>query len=58
MLAPERMAQILEMEVQEKAFAHASPDTKEKFLRMWLEILPAAKGRSDLRQQFATALLV
>ncbi len=50
--------QMLEMEVQEKAFARAAPVTKERFLRMWLELLPASKGRSQLRRQFSNPLLV
>ena len=50
--------QILEMEVQEKDFAQAAPDTKKSFLTMWMEVLPAAKGDSNLRSQFASPLLV
>ena len=50
--------QMLEMEVQEQAFAHAAPDTKLNFLRMWIDLLPAAKGRSFTRQQFSNPLLV
>ncbi|MBI4875084.1 MAG: ABC transporter permease [Acidobacteria bacterium] len=49
---------ILEMEVREKEFARASPYTKEQFLRAWLDVLPAARGRSYLRRQFATPLWV
>jgi predicted permease len=49
--------QILEMEVQQKPFARASPDTKQAFLKMWMDVLPAAKGRSDLRRQFSNPLL-
>ncbi len=50
--------QMLEMEVQEKDFAHASEQTKQAFLRMWLDLLPAANGRSGLRQQVSSPLLV
>jgi predicted permease len=50
--------QILEMEVQEKAFARAAPETKERFLRMYLDVLPASKGDSPLRDQFSSPLLV
>src|SRR5436309_15611357 len=50
--------QMLEMAVQEQAFAHAAPDTKLNFLRMWIDLLPAAKGRSFTRQQFSNPLLV
>src|SRR5215831_9699821 len=48
--------QILQMEVQEKAFARATPHTKEQFLKMWMDVLPASKGRSGLRQQFTNPL--
>ncbi|HEY3938799.1 MAG TPA: ABC transporter permease [Bryobacteraceae bacterium] len=50
--------QILEMEVQQKAFAKASPYMKQAFLKMSMDILPASKGRSQLRRQFSTPLLV
>ncbi|MFN7995664.1 MAG: ABC transporter permease [Bryobacteraceae bacterium] len=50
--------QMLEMEVQEKDFAKAAAETKQHFLTMWIEVLPASKGDSNLRRQFASALLV
>ncbi|HUJ50356.1 MAG TPA: ABC transporter permease [Bryobacteraceae bacterium] len=50
--------QMLEMEVREKAFARAAPETRQRFLTMWMDLLPASKGDSDLRQQFSSALLV
>jgi len=50
--------QMLEMEVREKAFARAAPETRQRFLTMWMDLLPASKGDSDLRQQFSNALLV
>ena len=50
--------QILEQEVREEAFARADPETKTRFLKMWLELLPAAKGDSNLRRQFENPLLV
>jgi predicted permease len=50
--------QILEMEVKQKDFAKASPYMKQQFLRMWLDLLPAASGRSGMRQQFSKPLLV
>jgi len=50
--------QILQMEVQEKPFAKASPYMKQQFLRMSMNVLPASKGRSQLRRQFSTPLLV
>jgi predicted permease len=49
--------QMLEMEVQEKSFARASPETRKRFLTMWMDVLPASKGFSNLRDQFSTALL-
>jgi predicted permease len=49
--------QILSMEVREKDFARATEHTRQQFLKMWVDVLPAAKGRSSLRQQFANPLL-
>ena len=48
--------QILQMEVQDQAFSHASAKTKELFLKSWMDVLPASKGRSDLRRQFSNPL--
>ena len=50
--------QILRMEVKQKAFAQASPYMKQQFLRMSMDVLPASKGRSELRRQFSKPLLV
>ncbi|HEX4770017.1 MAG TPA: ABC transporter permease [Bryobacteraceae bacterium] len=50
--------QILRMEVQQKAFSKASPYMKQQFLRMSMDLTPAAKGRSNLRRQFEKPLLV
>ncbi len=50
--------QILQMEVKQKAFAKASPYMKQAFLKMSMDLLPAAKGRSYLRRQFSKPLLV
>ena len=50
--------QMLEMEVQEKDFARAAPETKQSFLRMWVDLLPASNGRSPLRERFSNSLLV
>lgn len=50
--------QMLEMEVQDKEFARAAPEVKKNFLTMRIELLPAAKGDSGLRRQFASPLLV
>jgi len=48
--------QILQMEVQEKDFADATEYRKQQFLRMWMDVLLASKGRSDLRRQFTNPL--
>ncbi len=50
--------QILQREVQEKAFAKASPYMKQQFLRMSMDVLPGSKGRSRLRREFSKPLLV
>ena len=50
--------QMLEMEVQEKEFAKSAPETRKSFLTMTIDLLPAAKGDSELRRQFASPLLV
>src|SRR5258708_3497098 len=50
--------QMLEMEVGDQAFARAAPDTKEKFLKMTIDLLPASKGQTNLQRQYATPLLV
>jgi len=50
--------QMLEMEVQQKEFAHAAPETRQRFLTMWMDLLPASKGDSNLRRRFSDSLLV
>ncbi len=50
--------QILRMEVKQKEFAKASPYMKQAFLKMSMDVLPASKGRSNLRRQFSEPLLV
>lgn len=50
--------QMLETEVQQKEFATAAPLTKQNFLKMWIEPVPASKGRSSLRREFSNPLLV
>jgi predicted permease len=49
--------QTIEMEVKMPAFAKASNYSKTEFLRMWIDTLPASKGRSELREQFSKPLL-
>lgn len=39
---------ILEMEVQQKEFAHASPYVRSQFLKMSLDVMPGGSGQSDL----------
>src|SRR5580693_10191785 len=41
--------QILEMEVREKDFEHTAPEVRQHFLTMWIDLLPASKGDSELR---------
>jgi predicted permease len=50
--------QMLEMEVKDQAFSRAAPDTKEKFLKMFIDLLPASKGQTGLQRQYSTPLLV
>ena len=49
--------QMLQMEVQQPAFAKAPEYNKQEFLKMWMDVLPASKGRSQLRNQFEKPLL-
>ena len=50
--------QMLELEVREKDFARADQETRRRFLTMWMELLPAATGDSNLRRDFESPLLV
>ena len=50
--------QMLEMEVQQKEFARVAPENRQRFLTMWVDLLPASKGDSELRRQFSSSLLV
>src|SRR5580700_6871010 len=50
--------QLLEMEVQQKEFSRAAPETRQRFLTMWVDLIPASKGDSNLRRQFSDSLLV
>jgi predicted permease len=49
--------QLLNQEVLEAPFAHASPTVKREFLQMWMEVMPGSKGRSNLRKVYSTPLL-
>jgi len=52
------MHSMLELEVQDKAFAHASPYDREQFVKCWIEVLPGSQGRSYTRQALSTPLWV
>ena len=47
---------ILEQEVLEPAFSKTSPYTREQFLKGQMSLLPAAQGRSPMRQQLTEPL--
>ena len=48
--------QILNREVTEKPFAKASSYVKQEFLKMWMEVMPGSKGRSNLRRTYSKPL--
>jgi predicted permease len=48
--------QILDREVTEAPFAKASPFVKQEFLKMWMEVMPGSKGRSNLRKTYSKPL--
>jgi predicted permease len=48
--------QILNREVTEAPFAKASPFVKREFLKMWMEVMPGSKGRSNLRKTYSKPL--
>jgi predicted permease len=50
--------QLLDMEVRDKDFSRADPETKRRFLNMSVDLLPAGNGESGLRRQFSSALIV
>jgi predicted permease len=47
---------ILEAEVQEAAFSTTTAYTREQFLKGQVDVLPAAQGRSPIRQQLSQPL--
>ena len=49
---------ILEMEVLQKDFANVTDEARKAFLRSSLGIIPAARGRSSVREQYGTPLLL
>ena len=50
--------QILNREVREPAFRHASTYDKQQFLRMWLDVIPGSQGNTTLRRQFEKPLWI
>src|SRR5712671_6177927 len=52
------MHSMLEQEVQEAAFAHASKFDRDEFLKCWIDVLPGSQGRSYTRRQLSTPLWV
>jgi predicted permease len=52
------MHSMLEMEIKEAAFAHASAYDREQFLKCWIEVLPGSQGRSYTRRTLSTPLWV
>jgi putative ABC transport system permease protein len=50
--------QMLEMEVREAAFAKTAELTKQNFLRMFVDLLPASKGNTEMQREFSNPLLV
>lgn len=49
---------ILEMEVRQKDFAKATSEARQEYLRSTIAVVPAARGRSGLREQYGTPLLL
>jgi predicted permease len=52
------MHSMLEMEVREAAFAHASAYDREQFLKCWIDLLPGSQGRASFRRELSTPLWV
>src|SRR2546422_7190666 len=52
------MHSMLEQEVQEAAFAHASTYDRQEFLKCCIDVLPGSQGRSYTRRQLSTPLWV
>ena len=52
------MHSMLEMEVREAAFAHASESDRAEFLKCWMDVLPGSQGRAALRRQLSSPLWV
>ena len=52
------MHSMLEMEVKEAAFNHASAYDREQFLKCWMDVLPGSQGRQAARRELSTPLWV
>ncbi len=52
------MHSMLEMEVKEPAFRHASEHARQQFLKCWMDVLPGSQGRSYVREHLSTSLWV
>ena len=52
------MHSMLEQEVLEPAFAHASKYDRDEFLKCWIDVLPGSQGRSYTRRQLTKPLWV
>jgi putative ABC transport system permease protein len=49
---------ILDAEVLQPGFAHATPFEKQQFFKMWLDVIPGGQGNTELRRQYEKPLLV
>ncbi len=49
---------ILQAEMLQPGFAHATPYDKQQFLKMWLDVIPGGQGNSILRRQYEKPLWV
>ena len=52
------MHSMLENEVREAAFAHASTYDREQFLKCTIDVLPGSQGRASFRRELSTPLWV
>ncbi len=52
------MHSMLEMEVQQAAFAHASQFDRQEFLKCWMDVTPGSQGRPALQQDLRTPMWV
>lgn len=50
--------QILQTDVLQAGFVHATPDDKRQFLKMWLNVIPGGQGNALLKQQYEKPLWV